>query len=124
MSTPNVPASSIETGSPSSDLSGPVPGDAPRVGSGGLKEVTDGHNWSNVALFSIGGVAAIGLVIVLSGAYLVKPESVTMIVAGTVILMLAVIAWIFTALAMIGSLIWRLITSRGKKARKRLPKQQ
>ncbi len=82
------------------------------------------RDWWNFAMFSIGGVAALGLVVVLFGAYLVQPENIGLIVGGTIVLMLAVIAWIFTAFAMIGISVWQWITVRGKKARKRLPEQQ
>ena len=71
------------------------------------------RDWWNFAMFSIGGVAALGLVVVLFGAYLVQPENAGLIVAGTIILMLAVIAWIFMALTTIGIQIWKIITSRG-----------
>ena len=80
------------------------------------------RDWWNFAMFSIGGVAALGLVVVLSGAYLVQPEHAGLIVAGTIILMLAVIAWIFAALVMIGNLIWKIIASRGNKPRKSRPR--
>ena len=80
------------------------------------------RDWWNFAMFSIGGVAALGLVVVLFGAYLLQSENTGVIVAGTIILMLAVIAWIFAALVMIGNLIWKIIASRGNKPRKSRPR--
>ncbi len=71
------------------------------------------RDWWNFAMFSIGGVAALRLVVVLFGAYLVQPENTRLIVAGTVILILAVIARIFVALTTIGSRVWKIIASRG-----------
>lgn len=71
------------------------------------------RDWWNFAIFSIGGVAALGLVVVLFGAYLVQPENTGLIVTGTIILILAVIAWIFMALTTIGIQIWKIIASRG-----------
>ena len=118
MSTPNMRASSIEASSPSNDPAVPVSGETSPVGASAPKRNQAVNNWLNLALFSIGGVAAVGLVVILFGAYLMKPVNAGVIVAGTIILMLAVIAWIFTALAMISTLIWKLITSRGNKARK------
>ena len=118
MSTPNMRASSIEEISPSSNPSGPAASEASSVGAGAPKGGPAVSNWLNLALFSIGGVAAIGLVVILFGAYLIEPVNTGVIVAGTIILMLAVIAWIFTALTMVGILVWKLITSRGNKARK------
>ena len=118
MSTPNMRASSIEEESPPSDPSGPASSESSAVGAGAPKGGSAVSNWLNLALFSIGGVAATGLVMILFGAYLIEPANTSVIVAGTIILMLAVIAWIFTALTMIGTLTWKLITSRGIKARK------
>ena len=71
--------------------------------------------WLNFALFSIGGVAAAGLVVVLFGAYLMETNNDGVIVAGTIILLLAVVAWIFAALIMTGDLIRKLLISRGSK---------
>ena len=122
MSTPSMHVSSIEAGLPSSDSAGTMSVEASSVGAGPPKENVPASNWLNLALFSIGGVAAIGLVVILFGAYLIKPENINVIVAGTIILMLAVMAWIFTALLMVGDLIWKMITSRGNKQRKSPPR--
>ena len=119
MATPNMRVSSIESSSPSKESPEPISGgESP----GGVLEPKNGgadsNTWLNFALFSIGGVAAIGLVVILFGAYWMEPENTGVIVAGTIILMLAVITWIFTGLIMVGSLIWRMINSRGNKPRK------
>ena len=124
MSTPNIYVSSIETNSPPSDPVGPVSGEASSAGAGAPKKGASPSNWLSFALFSIGGVAAIGLVTILFGAYLMEPENAGVIVAGTIVLMLSVIAWIVTALAMVGNLIWKMVTSRGNKPRRLPPQQQ
>ena len=121
MSTPNIRISSIEASSPSNDAPGLVSDGALPAGAGGPNENAGASNWLNFALFSIGGVAAIGLVVILFGAYLMGKENTGVIVSGTIILMLAVIAWIFTGLIMVGNLIWRIATSRGNKPRKSPP---
>ncbi len=121
MSTPNMPVNSIEASSPSNDAPEPVSGGASPAGSGRPRENSNTSNWLNFVLFSIGGVAAIGLVVILFGAYLIGPDNAGVIVAGTIILMLAVIAWIFTGLIMVGNLIWKMITSLGNKPRKSPP---
>ena len=121
MSTPSMHVGSTEASSPSSESAGPVSSKASLAGAGPPKENAPAGNWLNLALFSIGGVAAVGLVVVLFGAYLIKPENTGIIVAGAIILLLAVIAWIFTALTMVGLLIWQMITPRGNKRRKSPP---
>ena len=122
MSTPNMRASSIEANSPSSDPAASASGEATPVGAGAPKGDPAVNNWLNLALFSIGGVAAIGLVVILFGAYLLKPANTGVIVSGAIILMLAIIAWIFAALTMIGNLLWKIINSRGNKPRKSPPR--
>ena len=54
----------------------------------------------------------------LFGAYLMETNNDGVIVAGTIILLLAVVAWIFAALIMTGDLIRKLLISRGSKPRK------
>ncbi len=119
MATPKVHVSSGEASSPLNDSPGSVSNGASPDGTVEPKSGGAGsNNWLNFALFSIGGVAAVGLVVILFGAYLMEPENTGAIVAGTIILMLAVIAWVFTALIMVGNLIWGMITSRGNESRK------
>ena len=111
MATPNTPANPIETARlPLADR---------RDASGAQKSGSAVDKWLNFALFSIGGVAAVGLVMILFGAYLVASDS--LIVAGAAILSLATIAWILAALAMVGDLAWKLVSARGKRPRKSLP---
>lgn len=92
------------------------------AGAGEPKKDVSATDWLNFALFSIGGVAAMGLVVILFGAYLMEPQNAGVIVSGTIILMIAVIAWIFAGLTMVGNVIWKLITSRGITPRRSPPR--
>ena len=104
-----------------SDSAGALSGSGTPTGDGTHESDSAVNNWLNFALFSIGGVAAVGLVVILFGAYLMESENAGVIIAGTIILMVAVIAWILTALIMVGDLIRKLVTSRGNKPRKSPP---
>ncbi len=118
--TPDTRSSSIETSAPLIDPHGPSDGNGATIVHGSHKFRSTSSKWLDFALFSIGGVAAAGLVVVLFGAYLIEPPSSGVIVVGTIVLLVATIAWIITALVMIGDIIWKLITSRGSKSH-RLP---
>ena len=73
------------------------------------------RDWWNFAIFSIGGVAALGLVVVLFGAYLTPND--TLIVSGTIIMLLAVIAWILAACYVLVTIAKRWFTPGDKKSR-------
>ena len=72
----------------------------------------------NIAMFSIGAVAMTGMLAILFGLYITKPENVAVIFIGTIILLIAVLAWGVVVLVMIGHLIRGIVNSRGKKGHK------
>ena len=73
------------------------------------------RDWWNFAIFSIGGVAALGLVVVLFGAYITPHD--TVIVSGTIILLLAVVAWILAACIVVANVAKQWLTPRDRKSR-------
>ena len=73
------------------------------------------RDWWNFAIFSIGGVAALGLVVVLFGAYLTPND--TAIISGTIIMLIAVIAWIFAVCFVIVDVVKRWFVIRDKRSR-------
>ena len=72
----------------------------------------------NVAMFSIGAVTIIGMLVILFGLYITKPENVAIIFVGTIILLIAVLAWGVVVLIVVGHLIREIVNSRGKKRHK------
>lgn len=68
------------------------------------------HDWLIPAVFIIGAFAALGLVVVVFGAYLTP--SITTVVIGVVIMLVAATAWIVAALYLIGGILKRLFTPR------------
>ena len=68
--------------------------------------------WMDVASFIFTGVAAIGLLIVLFGVFLTPNDLVTLI--GALIVTLAAIGWLATAIALLVSIIKLWLTSAGK----------
>ena len=80
--------------------------------------VTEGRakrDWWNFAMFSIGGLAALGLVVVLFGAYLTPNDSA--IISGTIIMLIAVIAWILAVCFVIVDVVKRWFVIRDKRSR-------
>ena len=73
------------------------------------------RDWWNFAIFSIGGVAALGLVVVLFGAYLTPSD--TAIISGTIIMLIAVIAWILAVCFVIVDVVKRWFLIRDKRSR-------
>lgn len=67
--------------------------------------------WFKAAMLA---TAAIGFLIVLGGAYLTTDPNAAIILAGTIIVILAAIAWIVAGLFVISSIIVGWFTSRGK----------
>ena len=78
----------------------------------------------NIAMFSIGAVTIIGMLVILFGIYITKPENVVIIFIGMIFLVIAVLAWGVVALVMIGHLIRGIVISRGKKRRKPPPRPE
>ena len=77
-----------------------------------------GNDWLMPAVFIIGGVAAIGLVIVALGAYLApNAPNLAAVTAGVAIMLLAAIAWIFAATYLIASLVKQWFTGRRPASR-------
>ena len=73
------------------------------------------RDWWNFAIFSIGGVAALGLVVVLFGAYLIPNNAA--IISGTIIMLVAVIAWFFSVCFVIVDVAKQWFVIRGKRSR-------
>ena len=73
------------------------------------------RDWWNFAIFSIGGVAAWGLVVVLFGAYLTPSD--TAIISGTIIMLIAVIAWILAVCFVIIDVVKQWFLIRDKRSR-------
>ena len=72
----------------------------------------------NIAMFSIGAVTIIGMLVILFGLYITKPENVAIIFTGAIILLIAVLAWGVVVLIVVGHLIREIVNSRGKKRHK------
>ena len=68
------------------------------------------HDWLIPAVFIIGAFAALGLVVVVFGAYLTP--SITTVVIGVAIMLVAATAWVIAALYLIGGILKRLFTPR------------
>ena len=74
----------------------------------------DEFYWLNRTFYIIGAIAGIGFLAVLFGAYAVpeiwvNQQGTTIVVVGTIVMTLAVIAWIIAAVVMISMMIKRLI---------------
>lgn len=69
------------------------------------------NDWISTASFIFGGVAAIGFLVVIFGEYLIP--NLAVILAGTIIISLAGIAWGLTSLMLIYRLVTRWLTSDG-----------
>ena len=72
----------------------------------------------NIAMFSIGAVTITGMLAILFGLYITKPENVAIIFTGAIILLIAVLAWGVVVLIVVGRLIREIVNSRGKKRHK------
>ena len=68
------------------------------------------HDWLIPAVFSIGAFAALGLVVVAFGAYLTP--SITAVVVGVAIMLLAAMAWVIAALYLMVGILKRLFSPR------------
>ena len=68
------------------------------------------HDWLIPAVFIIGAFAALGLVVVAFGAYLTP--SITAVVVGVAIMLLAATAWVIAALYLMVGILKRLFSLR------------
>ena len=68
------------------------------------------HDWLIPAVFIIGAFAALGLVVVAFGAYLTP--SITTVVVGVAIMLLAATAWMIAALCLMVGILKRLFSPR------------
>ena len=99
MATPTTPTEDITTaGSPQNDPANPS--HALAIG------------WFNAVVLIIGGIAAIGFIVALAGAYLI--DNVPTILAGTIVTLVAAIAWIMVSIFWMGNVIKRRFTSRDR----------
>ena len=73
------------------------------------------RDWWNFAIFSIGGVAALGLVVVLFGAYITPNDAA--IISGTIIMLIAVVAWLLAACFVIVDIVKQWFIIRDKRSR-------
>ena len=72
----------------------------------------------NVAIFSISAVTIIGILAILFGLYVTKPENGVIIFIGVITLLIAVLAWGVVVPIVVGRLIREIFNSRGKKRHK------
>ena len=87
-------------------------------GAGGQNPGAIAGRRMNIAMFSIGAVTIIGMLAILFGLYITKPENVAIIFTGVIILLIAVLAWGVVVLIVVGHLIREIVNSRGKKRHK------
>ena len=87
-------------------------------GAGGQNPGAIADRRLNIAMFSIGAVTIIGMLVILFGLYITKPENVAIIFTGVIILLIAVLAWGVVVLIVVGHLIREIVNSRGKKRHK------
>ena len=72
----------------------------------------------NIAMFSIGAVTIIGILAILFGLYVTKPENGVIIFIGVITLLIAVLAWGVVVLIVVVRLIREIVNSRGKERRR------
>ena len=102
MSTPDVPTEEMVT-------VGPLRGD------GSTSSRGDAMDWFNTLMLIIGGIAALGFVAVMAGAYLI--DNVPAILAGTIVILIAAIIWIIMAGYWMASIIKRRFIRDDKATR-------
>ncbi len=117
MASPEVQYNSIESSGLSSETAILSDSAKQRTAHGGGSQ--NEFYWLNRAFYIIGAVAGVGFLFVLFGAYVV-PEiwadknGIATMIAGTVVVTLAAIAWIVAATVMITIIIRQLLRSRGR----------
>ncbi len=104
-------------GTPAGAASSPDDAIATPAGAGRNPSTIAGRRM-NIAMFSIGAVTIIGMLVILFGLYITKPENVAIIFTGAIILLIAVLAWGVVVLIVVGHLIREIVNSRGKKRHK------
>ena len=124
MTTPNAHDNPLAVNAESVDFSAQMHHESTSSGIGSPQPRATATNWLNFGFLSIGAVAAIGLLLVLFGAYAVKPENANIIIAGSIILLISVIAWIVVALVMVIDLFRQLVASRRDKQLRKPPTQR
>ena len=99
MTTPDVQRDPIEAGGFQPGPHLPAnPNEQVGVNRGELQP-RDGYFWLNRAFYIIGAIAGVGFLIVLFGAYAIQDD--TTLIAGTTVIVLAVVAWIITTIVMV-----------------------
>ena len=125
MATPNARDNPLELNTQSVDFSAQVRVESTPPSTGSPQPGATTTNWLNFGFLSIGAVAAIGLLLVLFGAYAVKPANTNIIIVGSIVLLISVVAWIVAALVMLSYLFRQLVVSRrGKRSRARPTQRQ
>ena len=125
MATPNARDNPLEVNSQSVDFSAQVHIESTPPSMGSSQPGATTTNWLNFGFLSIGAVAAVGLLLVLFSAYALKPANVNIIIVGSIILLISVVAWIVAALIMVSYLFRQLMVSRrGKRLRARPTQRQ
>ncbi|MDE0212640.1 MAG: hypothetical protein OXL37_04680 [Chloroflexota bacterium] len=113
MSTPDVQRDSIEAGGFPTEAQ--VPANSAEQAGVGVSAAARPHrsfSWLDYAFYVIGGVVGIGFLVVLFGAYLVP--NLVVILVGTIIVIVGVVAWILAALLMIAIMLKSLFSRGGK----------
>ncbi len=115
MSTPDVQRDPIEAGGIPSKTPAPA-NSVEQIGVGdGVPAAVSLRRplaWLDYAFYAIGGVVGIGFLVALFGAYLIP--NLVVILVGTIILIMGVIAWILAALLMIAIMLKSLFSRGGK----------
>lgn len=124
MTTPQAQDKPLEANTQLVDLSAQVRTESAPSGIGTSQPGARYTNWLNFSFLSIGAVGAIGLLLVLFGIYAVKPENVNIIIAGSIILLISVVAWIVAASVMITNLFRHLVALRRDKQLRTPPTQR
>ena len=99
MSTPNVQRDPIDAGGFPSETTLPANPNEQVGGNSGELQPRDGYFWLNRAFYIIGAVAGVGFLIVMLGAYAIQDDAT--LIAGTTVIVLAVVAWIITTIVMV-----------------------
>ena len=87
-------------------------------GAGGQNPGAIAGRRMNIAMFSIGAVTIIGMLVILFGLYVTKPENGVIIFIGVITLLIAVLAWGVVVPIVVGRLIREIFNSRGKERRR------
>ena len=124
MATPNAQDNPLEANTQLVDFSAQAHTESAPPGIGPSQPGATSTSWLNFGFLSIGAVGAIGLLLVLFGAYVVKPENANLIIAGSIILLISVVAWVIVASIMIIHLFRHLVALRRDKQLRTPPTQQ